>query len=40
MTVVISLGATFLFYSMLRVGAVTVVTSLFYCIPPMTIVLD
>lgn len=40
MVLVVSVGATMLLYFMIRQGALTNVTSLFYCVPPVTALLD
>lgn len=40
MVLVVSTGATMLLYYMIRQGNLTNVTSLFYCVPPVTSVLD
>jgi drug/metabolite transporter (DMT)-like permease len=40
MVLIISVGATMLLYLMIRRGNLTNVTSLFYCVPPITSLLD
>jgi drug/metabolite transporter (DMT)-like permease len=40
MVLVVSVGATMILYYLLRQRSLTSVTSLFYCVPPVTAVLD
>ncbi|MBS2771153.1 MULTISPECIES: DMT family transporter [Anoxybacillaceae] len=40
MVFVISVGATLLLYQMIKKGNLTNVTSLFYCVPPITVIFD
>jgi drug/metabolite transporter (DMT)-like permease len=39
-TLVISVGATYLFYALLKQGKATSVTSYLYCVPPVTALMD